>query len=189
MGWSQGVRSKFKVGGHRFWHFPPEKYFLPPHFSAAPPPPVWGAQRTPGWAQICRRHSQKYHEHDHLTRGSLYASIRDILNAQLTALIFVTSKQNRRWIEHATNYTIKPPADLSKIIFTLSWLCVFGRLCVDIWRLVHQWSFLLLWLFLTSRLYQQCTNRQKTVKPQKWPLVYQSSHVYTESAETQSPCR
>jgi len=41
-----------------------------------------------------------------------------------------------------------------------------------------------------SRLYQQCTNRQKqskTVKRQskqpKWPLVYQLSHVYTESAE------
>jgi len=42
------------------------------------------------------------------------------------------------------------------------------------------------------RLHQQCTNRQKqskTVqrqsqsKQQKWPLVYQSSHVYTESAE------
>ena len=23
------------------------------------------------------------------------------------------------------------------------WLCVFGGLCVDMWRLVHQWSFLL----------------------------------------------
>jgi len=38
-----------------------------------------------------------------------------------------------------------------------------------------------------TRLYQQCTNRQKqskTVKQQKkWPLVYQLSHVYTESAE------
>ena len=40
------------------------------------------------------------------------------------------------------------------------------------------------------RLYQQCTNRQKqstTVKrqpkQQKWPLVYQSSHVPTESTE------
>ena len=25
-------------------------------------------------------------------------------------------------------------------------LCVFGGLCVDMWRLVHQWSFLLFWL-------------------------------------------
>jgi len=160
-------------------------------------------------------------------------------------------------------------------------LCVFGGLCVDMWRLVHQWSFLLFWLSFDCfwrlvqctnlqkqigvpivtglsrlyqqctnsqkqskdsqtakmtigvpivtclpRLYQQCTNRQKqskdsqnskndpwctnrhmstktvptvyqssktiqnskkTVKrqskQQKWPLVYQSSHVYTESAE------
>jgi len=67
------------------------------------------------------------------------------------------------------------------------WLCVFGGLCVDMWRLVHQQSFLLFllsfdcfWLFLTIgvpivtgllRLYQQCTNcvpivknSQKTVK-------------------------
>ena len=25
-------------------------------------------------------------------------------------------------------------------------LCVFGRLCVDMWRLVHQWSFFVVWL-------------------------------------------
>jgi len=48
---------------------------------------------------------------------------------------------------------------------------------VHLWWLVHCW-------------YEQCTNRQKqskTVKgqskQQKWPLVYQSSHVYTKSAE------
>ena len=33
------------------------------------------------------------------------------------------------------------------------------------------------------RLYQQRTNRQKQSNSKKWPLVYQSSHVYTESAE------
>jgi len=27
-----------------------------------------------------------------------------------------------------------------------SGLCVLGGLCVDMWRLVHQWSFLLFWL-------------------------------------------
>jgi len=158
---------------------------------------------------------------------------------------------------------------------TLVWLCVFGGLCVDMWRLVHQWSFLLFHCFwqlvhcwyslgrpVTTgtpmvkkkskdsqnskndhwctnrhrlpRLYQQCTNRhmstktvptvyqqctknsQKTVKTakvttgvlivtglprlyqqctncqkqsnsKKWPLVYQSSHVYTESAEYTKP--
>ena len=36
-------------------------------------------------------------------------------------------------------------------------------------------------------VYQRCTNRQKQSKrqskQQKWPSVYQSSHVYTESAE------
>ena len=30
-------------------------------------------------------------------------------------------------------------------------------------------------------------NSQKTVKQQKWPFVYQSSHVYTESAEYTKP--
>ena len=30
-------------------------------------------------------------------------------------------------------------------------------------------------------------NSQKTVKQQKWPLVYQSSHVYTASAEYTKP--
>jgi len=79
-----------------------------------------------------------------------------------------------------------------------------GTVLVDLWRLVHQtpiWSFLLFWLFwlfltigtfvyLSSRVYQDCTNSvpivknsQKQPKQQKWPLVYQSSHVYTESAE------
>jgi len=33
------------------------------------------------------------------------------------------------------------------------------------------------------RVYQPCTNRQKQSNSKKWPLVYQSSHVYTESAE------
>ena len=128
-------------------------------------------------------------------------------------------------------------------------LCVFGGLCVDMWQLVHQWSFLLswlsfdcFWLFLLVRGWYSLgrhvtigtpmvifavltvlwlvlivfddwftvgtvlvhlwrlvhcwyqTNRQKqskTVKrqskQQKWPLVYQSSHVYTESAEYTKP--
>jgi len=62
------------------------------------------------------------------------------------------------------------------------------------------------WLFLTigtnrhrstktvPTMYHQCTNRKKqskTVKrqskQQQWPLVYQSSHVYTESAEYTKP--
>ena len=63
---------------------------------------------------------------------------------------------------------------------------VFGGFCVDMWRLVHQWWFLLFWL---SQVYQDCINSvptmyqsSKTVKrqskQQKWPLVYQSSQVY-----------
>jgi len=81
------------------------------------------------------------------------------------------------------------------------------------WRLVHQWF----WMFLTigtmyhsskdsqnSKNHHWCTNRRmstktvptvhqssKTVKRQsnskKWPLVYQSSHVYTESAKYTKP--
>ena len=71
-------------------------------------------------------------------------------------------------------------------------LCVFVGLCVDMWRLVHQRSFLLFWLSFDcfwrlvhcwyslgrpvtigtpmvknsqkTTVYQQCTNRQKTAK-------------------------
>ena len=85
----------------------------------------------------------------------------------------------------------------SRKVAAFARLYVFGGLCVDMWRLVHQWWFLLFWLFLTNgtlyqssktlktigvqivtglpRLYQLCTNRQKqskTVKrqskQQKW---------------------
>jgi len=67
---------------------------------------------------------------------------------------------------------------LNGIFHFFDWLCVFGGLCVDMWRLVHQWSFVLFWLsfdcfwmFLTiGTLFVQ----------QKWPLVYQSSHVYQD---------
>ena len=136
------------------------------------------------------------------------------------------------------------------LIVSLAWLCVFGGLCVDMWRLVHQPMVIfavltVFWLIVTClpwytvpivkqskplvyqssqvyqdctnsvvvyqssktvknsqktvktatmtigvpivtclpRLYEQCTNRQKQSKQQKLPLVYQSSHVYTESAE------
>jgi len=122
----------------------------------------------------------------------------------------------------------------SMVIFLLFWLSfdcfwrlvhcwyTIGTVLVDMWRLVHRWSFLLFWLsfdffdFLTigtlyqssktvktigvlivtglPRLYQQCTNPQKQSKTlkrqskqQKWLLVYQSSHVYTESAEYTKP--
>ena len=101
---------------------------------------------------------------------------------------------------------------------------VYSADCVDIWRLVHQWSFWLLWLFLTvffitrqhtdaryrnvtdgqtdrrtdrhtgrfaisisrASILKRDKNSQKQSKQstqQTWPLVYQSSHVYTESAE------
>jgi len=60
-------------------------------------------------------------------------------------------------------------------------LCVFGGFCVDMWRLVHQWSFFCcFYCFLTVfdcfwRL-GHCTNRQKQSKP----LVCQSSQVYQD---------
>jgi len=44
---------------------------------------------------------------------------------------------------------------------------------VDMWQLVHQWSFLLFWLSF------DCFWRLVQSKQQKWPLVYQLSHVYT----------
>ena len=68
---TRGIGSKFKVRGTDSGKSP-EKKFGPPCFSAAPHPSL-GAQRTQGWAQICQRHSQKYHEHDRLTRCILYA--------------------------------------------------------------------------------------------------------------------
>ena len=63
-----------------------------------------------------------------------------------------------------------------------------GTVLVDLWRLVHQWF----WLFLTiGTVYTNRQKQSKTVKrqskQQKWPLVYQSSHVYTESAEYTKP--
>ena len=56
-------------------------------------------------------------------------------------------------------------------------LCI-RRTCVDMWRLVHQWSFLLFWLsFDCFWMYGiHCTNRQKHSKP----LVYQLSQVYKD---------
>ena len=105
----------------------------------------------------------------------------------------------------------------------------FGTVLVDLWRLVHQWLFLLFWLsfdcfwrlvhcwyslgrhvmigtpiviFAIPTVYQSskhsqnskndrwCTNRHMSTnsvpiveKQQKLSWVYQSSHVYTESAE------
>ena len=56
------------------------------------------------------------------------------------------------------------PIHSSKVKLAAAWLCVFGELWVDMWQLVHQWSFLLFWLSL------DCF----------WPLLYQSSHVYQD---------
>jgi len=75
-------------------------------------------------------------------------------------------------------------------------LCVFGGLCVDMWRLVHQYSFFccfdcLLTVFDDWYSVPFIKNSQQSKyvqsKQQKWPLVYQSSHVYTESAEYTKP--
>ena len=96
-------------------------------------------------------------------------------------------------------------------------LCVFGGFYVDMWRLVHQWSFFAVcfWLFLTIgtllvqskqqkrplvyqslQVYQDCTNSvpvvkncQQTVKTaKKWPLVYQSSQVYQNCTNSVKQC-
>ena len=54
-----------------------------------------------------------------------------------------------------------------------AWLCVFGGLCVDMWRLVHQWSFFLLfdcfWLFLTigTLWYSACA-----IPKLPWSVIY-----------------
>ena len=51
-------------------------------------------------------------------------------------------------------------------------LCVFGGLCVDMWRLVHQWSFLLFWLSFDCfwRLVHWCTKTVPTVY-QQWTKI------------------
>ena len=59
---------------------------------------------------------------------------------------------------------------------------------VDPWRLVHQWF----WVFLTiGTVYHSSKTVKRQSNSKKWPLVYQSSHVYTESAEYTKPrkCR
>jgi len=58
-------------------------------------------------------------------------------------------------------------------------LCVFGELCVDMWRLVHQWSFQLFWLSFDCFWRLVHCWLSKTVQ-QKWLLVYQSSQVYQD---------
>ena len=116
-------------------------------------------------------------------------------------------------------------AQVMRDLFAIAkFLLTIGRLLlhcctalVDMWRLVHQWSFLCcfdcLWrtvhctnrqkhskplVYQSSQVYQDCTNSVPTVyqssktvkrqsKQQKSPLVYQSSHVYTESAEYTKP--
>ena len=53
-------------------------------------------------------------------------------------------------------------------------LCVFGKLCVDMWRLVHQWSFLLFdcfWLLLT--IGTLLVHLLGTVLIDLWRLVHQ----------------
>jgi len=95
-------------------------------------------------------------------------------------------------------------------------LCVFGGLCIDMWRLVHQWSFFccltVFWLFLTngthktmgvayksSQVYQDCTNSvptvnqsSKTVKTQskqhKNDHWYTSRHMSTKTVSTVYQC-
>ena len=57
-------------------------------------------------------------------------------------------------------------------------LCVFGGLCVDMWRLVHQWSFLLLWLSFDCfwRLIH-CWYTVGTVLVDMWRLAHQWSFL------------
>ena len=65
----------------------------------------------------------------------------------------------------------------SRKVAAFARLCVFGGLCVDMWRLVHQWSFFAVWLsFDCFWRFVHCTNRQKHSKP----LVYKSSQVYQD---------
>ena len=59
-------------------------------------------------------------------------------------------------------------------------LCVFGGLCVDMWRLIHQWF----WLFLTiGTLYQSSKTVKRQSEQQELPFVTS----YTESAEYTKP--
>jgi len=58
------------------------------------------------------------------------------------------------------------------------------HILVDLWRFVHQWF----WVFLTiGTVYHSSKTVKRQSNSKKWPLVYQSSHVYTESAEYTKP--
>jgi len=81
-------------------------------------------------------------------------------------------------------------------ILTVFWLFIYclwplvhrwytvGTVLVDLWRLVQQWF----WVFLTiGTVYKSSRTVKRQWNSKKWPLVYKSSHVYTESAECTKP--
>ena len=94
-------------------------------------------------------------------------------------------------------YSLGRPVTISTRIVIFAVLTVFwlfltiGTPMVIFAVLTVFWQFLVhCWYTVGTRLYQQCTNRHKQsktvkrqLKEQKWPLVYQSSHVHTESAK------
>jgi len=59
-----------------------------------------------------------------------------------------------------------------------------GTVFVDLWQLVHQWFWVFLTIGTVYTIHSKTAKRQS--KQQKWPLVYQSSHVYTGPPNTQS---
>ena len=79
------------------------------------------------------------------------------------------------------------------LLFWLSFDCfwrlvrrwyIVGTVPVDLWRLVHQWF----WVFLTIvTVYESSKTVKRQSNSKKWPLVYKSSHLYTESAEYTNP--
>ena len=56
--------------------------------------------------------------------------------------VFTVLRWRRSGMSHTVGFVYSADADADGRLG----LCVFGGLCVDMWRLVHQWSFLLFWL-------------------------------------------
>ena len=88
------------------------------------------------------------------------------------------------WYCLGRHVTIGTPMIIFPVL-TVFWRLVhrwhtIGTVLVDLWRLVHQFNgFEYFWRSLKT------VKRQSNSK--KWPLVYQSSHIYTESAEYTKP--
>ena len=72
-----------------------------------------------------------------------------VFNKPLIDVSTRTTSSSVVWTTSEKVYSADADADADGGRARARGLCVLGGLCVDMWWLVHQWSFLLFWLFLT----------------------------------------